>query len=190
MSIGVTTPRRCRRLLSVLITSAAVASAGVRISGRELPGSPRRERTRRAGHDLLCRVREHRHTGIEFARDDCRCRGRQCGPDDVLELARAGRSFDRARGATVPANTEASIGQTSLLGSTHVALSPPLGQEPDGHLAPGTTIPPVNKSSIFPSTEQTLSSLSVVVNGGGTRSDRRYRPQFQRSAVRTPERHT
>jgi len=66
----------------------------------------------------------------------------------------------------VPANAVATIGQTSLLGSMHVALDPPLGQSPTGRLAPGSTIT-LNRSSTYPSTEQTLSSLSVVVNAGG-----------------------
>src|ERR1700712_4103609 len=66
----------------------------------------------------------------------------------------------------VPANAVATVGQTSLLGSMHVALDPPLGQAPEGRLEPGATIG-VDKSSSYPSTEQTLSSLSVVVNGGG-----------------------
>jgi phospholipid/cholesterol/gamma-HCH transport system substrate-binding protein len=65
----------------------------------------------------------------------------------------------------VPANAVASIGQTSLLGSLHVALNPPVGQRPIGRLKPGATIP-LDKSSTYPSTEQTLSSLSAVVNGG------------------------
>jgi phospholipid/cholesterol/gamma-HCH transport system substrate-binding protein len=65
----------------------------------------------------------------------------------------------------VPANSVASIGQTSLLGSMHLALEPPLGQAPSGRLEPGATIP-LTDSSTAPSTEQTLSSLSAVVNGG------------------------
>ena len=66
----------------------------------------------------------------------------------------------------VPANAVATIGQTSLLGSMHVALDPPLGEPPTGRLRPGSTIA-LNRSSTYPSTEQTLSSLSVVVNAGG-----------------------
>lgn len=67
---------------------------------------------------------------------------------------------------TIPANAVATVGQTSLLGSMHLALNPPLGQAPEGRLQPGATIG-LNKSSTYPSTEQTLSALSVVVNGGG-----------------------
>nr|WP_156656321.1 MCE family protein [Mycobacterium sp. 852002-51152_SCH6134967] len=66
----------------------------------------------------------------------------------------------------VPGNAVATIGQTSLLGSMHVALDPPPGQLPTGRLAPGATLA-VDRSSTYPSTEQTLSSLSVVLNGGG-----------------------
>jgi phospholipid/cholesterol/gamma-HCH transport system substrate-binding protein len=66
----------------------------------------------------------------------------------------------------IPANVEASIGQTSLLGSMHLELNPPLGQPGVGRLRPGATIP-LSRSSTYPSTEQTLSSLSLIINGGG-----------------------
>jgi virulence factor Mce-like protein len=66
----------------------------------------------------------------------------------------------------IPANVEASIGQTSLLGSMHLELNPPLGKPGAGRLRPGATIP-LSRSSTYPSTEQTLSSLALVVNGGG-----------------------
>jgi phospholipid/cholesterol/gamma-HCH transport system substrate-binding protein len=66
----------------------------------------------------------------------------------------------------VPANAVATVGQTSLLGSMHVSLDPPVGQAPAGQLQAGATIP-LKQSSSYPSTEQTLASLSAVVNGGG-----------------------
>jgi len=66
----------------------------------------------------------------------------------------------------IPANVVASVGQTSLLGSMHLALNTPLGQPGTGRLQPGATIP-LSRSSAYPSTEQTLSSLGAVVNGGG-----------------------
>jgi virulence factor Mce-like protein len=61
-------------------------------------------------------------------------------------------------GVTIPANAVATVGQTSLLGSMHLALNPPLGQAPQGRLASGATLG-LNKSSTYPSTEQTLSAL-------------------------------
>jgi phospholipid/cholesterol/gamma-HCH transport system substrate-binding protein len=66
----------------------------------------------------------------------------------------------------VPANAVATVGQTSLLGSMHVALDPPVGEPPNGRLKPGTTLGP-DETSTYPSTEQTLSSVAAVVNGGG-----------------------
>lgn len=69
-------------------------------------------------------------------------------------------------GVVVPANAIATVGQTSLLGSSHLALDPPLGQAPTGRLEPGATIP-LSRSSTYPSTEATLSSVSAIVNTGG-----------------------
>lgn len=70
------------------------------------------------------------------------------------------------RDVVVPDNVVAAVGQTSLLGSMHVELNTPLGQQGSGRLRPGATIP-LARSSAYPSTEQTLSSLGAVVNGGG-----------------------
>ena len=69
-------------------------------------------------------------------------------------------------GIVVPANAVATVGQTSLLGSMHLQLNPPLGQAPSGRLQPGATIS-LDRSMSYPSTEQTLASLSAVVNAGG-----------------------
>lgn len=69
-------------------------------------------------------------------------------------------------GVVVPANAVASVGQTSLLGSMHLALNPPPGEAPEGRLQPGATVA-LNRTSTYPTTEQTLSSLAAVVNGGG-----------------------
>ncbi|MGA5544603.1 MCE family protein [Mycobacterium sp. NPDC051198] len=74
--------------------------------------------------------------------------------------------FSVQPGVVVPANVVASIGQTSLLGSMHLAINPPLGKVAEGSLPPGSTIP-LNAASTYPTTEQTLSSLATVVNGGG-----------------------
>ncbi|WP_016932049.1 MCE family protein [Rhodococcus sp. R1101] len=66
----------------------------------------------------------------------------------------------------VPANSLARIGQTSLLGSQHLELVPPVGEPPQGRLEDGDLIP-LERADAYPTTEQTLSSLSVVLNGGG-----------------------
>ncbi|CAJ1499705.1 MCE family protein [[Mycobacterium] burgundiense] len=74
--------------------------------------------------------------------------------------------FSVEPGIEVPSNAVATIGQTSLLGSMHLALNPPVGESAAAALPEGATIP-VNNASTYPSTEQTLSSLAAVVNGGG-----------------------
>lgn len=69
-------------------------------------------------------------------------------------------------GVELPANAVAKIGQTSLLGSNHLELAPPTDVRPEGVLKGGDVIP-LDRAGAYPTTEQTLSSLSVVLNGGG-----------------------
>ena len=66
----------------------------------------------------------------------------------------------------LPANATAKIGTTSLLGSYHIELVPPKGEAPQGKLRDGSVIP-LAHGSAYPSTEQTLAALSLVLNGGG-----------------------
>jgi phospholipid/cholesterol/gamma-HCH transport system substrate-binding protein len=66
----------------------------------------------------------------------------------------------------LPANATAKIGQTSLLGSLHVELAPPTDVAPEGRLTQGSLIP-LASAGAYPSTEQTLGALSVLLNGGG-----------------------
>jgi phospholipid/cholesterol/gamma-HCH transport system substrate-binding protein len=66
----------------------------------------------------------------------------------------------------LPANAIARIGQTSLLGSNHLELSAPKDVPAQGELKNGDLIP-LERAGAYPTTEQTLSSLSVVLNGGG-----------------------
>lgn len=66
----------------------------------------------------------------------------------------------------LPANTTATIGQTSLLGSLHVELATPEGAAPEGRLHNGSVIP-LSAGKSYPTTEQTLATLSLILNGGG-----------------------
>lgn len=65
----------------------------------------------------------------------------------------------------LPKNATAKIGQTSLLGSQHVELASPPNPSPE-LLKSGDTIPLKNSQS-YPTTEQTLASLSLILRGGG-----------------------
>ena len=67
---------------------------------------------------------------------------------------------------SLPANATAKIGQTSLLGSKHVALAPPTEVAPEGRLSEGSVIP-LASASVYPTTEEALTALSLVLNGGG-----------------------
>ena len=66
----------------------------------------------------------------------------------------------------LPANTTARVGQTRLLGSMHIELAPPADDAPRGQLTDGSLIP-LSAASTYPTTEQTLASVSVLLNGGG-----------------------
>lgn len=65
----------------------------------------------------------------------------------------------------LPKNATAKIGQTSLLGSQHVELAAPPNPSHE-LLKDGDTIPLKNSTS-YPTTEQTLASLSLILRGGG-----------------------
>jgi phospholipid/cholesterol/gamma-HCH transport system substrate-binding protein len=65
----------------------------------------------------------------------------------------------------LPKNATAKIGQTSLLGSQHIELASP--PDPSSQMLKNGDTIPLKHSSAFPSTEQTLASVAMVVRGGG-----------------------
>lgn len=66
----------------------------------------------------------------------------------------------------LPANTTATLGQTSLLGSLHVELAAPKDEPAQGQLHEGSLIALASTRN-YPTTEQTLSAVSMLLNGGG-----------------------
>jgi phospholipid/cholesterol/gamma-HCH transport system substrate-binding protein len=66
----------------------------------------------------------------------------------------------------LPANSTAKVGQTSLLGSMHIELAPPTDEPPQGELKDGSVIP-LSSAATYPTTEQTLAAVSILLNGGG-----------------------
>lgn len=66
----------------------------------------------------------------------------------------------------LPANATATVGQTSLLGSLHIELAPPENEAPEGRLGEGSLIP-LSSAGAYPTTEQTLAAVSLILNGGG-----------------------
>ncbi|MCT7657765.1 MCE family protein [Mycobacterium deserti] len=65
----------------------------------------------------------------------------------------------------LPANATAKVAQTSLLGSQHIELTEPAEGPVDGKLKDGSNIP-LERTGRYPTTEEVLSSLGVVVNKG------------------------
>ena len=66
-------------------------------------------------------------------------------------------------------NATAKIGQTSLLGSQHVELAdpPPDPRHPSPGLLKSGDVIPLEHSSGYPTTEQTLASFALILRGGG-----------------------
>ncbi len=69
------------------------------------------------------------------------------------------------RNVVLPANATAKVAQTSLLGSQHVELAAPSTEHAVGKLVDGSTIQ-VSRTNRYPTTEEVLSALGVVVNKG------------------------
>ena len=65
----------------------------------------------------------------------------------------------------LPANATARVAQTSLLGSQHVELAEPVDEPRVGRLEDGSQIP-LERTGRYPTTEEVLASLGVVVNKG------------------------
>ncbi|WP_102141562.1 MCE family protein [Mycobacterium hubeiense] len=65
----------------------------------------------------------------------------------------------------LPANATAKVAQTSLLGSQHIELAEPATEPAIGELKDGANIP-MDRTGRYPTTEEVLSSLGVVVNKG------------------------
>lgn len=65
----------------------------------------------------------------------------------------------------LPANATARVAQTSLLGSQHVELAAPADEPGEGELREGSNIA-LAESGRYPTTEEVLSSLGMVVNKG------------------------
>ncbi len=66
----------------------------------------------------------------------------------------------------LPANITAKLAQTSVLGSQYLELTAPTDEAPAGRLSDGDVIP-LARTSQYPSTEEVLSALSLVLNGSG-----------------------
>ncbi|HZC51076.1 MAG TPA: virulence factor Mce family protein [Mycobacterium sp.] len=89
----------------------------------------------------------------------------------ISAVQRADGSFYAAvklalnKNVVLPANATATVAQTSLLGSMHIDLAAPKGKPATGRLKDGSEIAESNTGR-YPTTEEVLSALGVVVNKG------------------------
>jgi phospholipid/cholesterol/gamma-HCH transport system substrate-binding protein len=75
-------------------------------------------------------------------------------------------SLELRNDTQLPANSVATIRQTSLLGEKFVSLAAPTSEEPVGSLADETEIP-LERTGANPDVEEVLGALSLLLNGGG-----------------------
>lgn len=66
----------------------------------------------------------------------------------------------------LPANAVARVGQSSLLGASHLELAAPVQVNPEGSLGDGDLIT-LERSGGYPTTEQTLATLAAALGGSG-----------------------
>lgn len=66
----------------------------------------------------------------------------------------------------LPADAVATLGQKSVLGAEYIQLAPPTSEPAQGVLTDGDDIP-LSRTGQYPSTEDLLSALSLMLNGGG-----------------------
>jgi phospholipid/cholesterol/gamma-HCH transport system substrate-binding protein len=69
-------------------------------------------------------------------------------------------------GVNLPANSTIKLAQTSLLATLHLEIASPIAVPPQGELRNGSVIP-LSAAGAYPDTEQTLATLSMLLNGGG-----------------------
>ncbi len=81
--------------------------------------------------------------------------------------------------AVIPANVGAKLAQTSVLGSQHLELSVPPGTDAAGRLSDGDVIP-LERTGQYPSTEEVLSALALVLNGSGLQQIRTVTSELSR----------
>lgn len=70
------------------------------------------------------------------------------------------------RDVDLPANATVKIGQTTIFGSLHLELAPPKDAPAHGKLHAGSVIP-MSQVAAYPTVEEALAALSLVLNGGG-----------------------
>jgi phospholipid/cholesterol/gamma-HCH transport system substrate-binding protein len=155
--------RRHRLAASLLITLAAISGCGWRgLNSLPLPGT---QGNGRGSFAIQAQMPD-----VNNIQANSRVRVADVTVGHVTKIERQGWhalvTMQLNRDVDLPANATAKIGTTSLLGSYHIELGLPKGEARQGRLRDGSVIP-LSRGGAYPSTEQTLAALSLVLNGGG-----------------------
>lgn len=155
----------CRRIVVGLATVATIALSGCSYGGLNslpLPGS--------AGGGPGSYTIQAELPDIANLQPNSRVRVNDVAVGNVTKVERKGWNalitMSLEGSVDLPANATATLGQTSLLGSLHIELAPPTEVPPQGKLKEGSLIP-LSSGGTYPTTEQTLGALSLLLNGGG-----------------------
>lgn len=160
------TPTRWRRAIAALLLAAAITAAsgcGWRgLNSLPLPG------TQGGGPDAF--TIQVQMPDVNNIQQNSRVRVGDVNVGTVSKIERQGwhalLTLKLNGDVDLPANSTATLGQTSLLGSLHIELAPPTEVPPQGKLHNGSLIP-LSSGKQYPSTEQTLAAASLLLNGGG-----------------------
>lgn len=153
----------CRRLVSLVMIVAAASGCGWRgLNSLPLPGTE--------GNGPGSFVIQAQMPDVNNIQANSRVRVADVTVGHVIKIERQGWHAlvtMRLNGdVDLPANATVKIGTTSLLGSYHIELGAPKGEAAQGRLRDGSVIA-LAGGGAYPSTEQTLAALSLVLNGGG-----------------------
>ena len=149
--------------VSVVMVTAGVTGCEWRgLNSLPLPGT---QGTEQGSYDIKVQMAD-----VAYVQPNSRVRVGDANVGTVTKIEREGWhalvSMRLNADVDLPANATAKLGQTSLLGSLHIELAPPVGIAPEGKLHNGSLIP-LASTGAYPSTDQTLAAVSMLLNGGG-----------------------
>ncbi|NDJ89697.1 MCE family protein [Mycolicibacter kumamotonensis] len=164
MSVAIRNIVRCTAA-SVLLALATIALGGCQWRGLNslpLPGTQ--------GRGSGSFVVQAQLPDVGYIEPNSRVRVADANVGTVTKIERQGWhalvTMRLNRDVDLPANAIAKVGQTSLLGSLHIELAPPVEAPAQGKLQDGSLIS-LDRGGLYPNTDQTLAALSLLLNGGG-----------------------
>jgi phospholipid/cholesterol/gamma-HCH transport system substrate-binding protein len=159
------TPKRLRHSAGAMLAVLAIALSGCEWRGLNSLPMPGTEGDNAGSFEIQAQLPD-----VAYIQENSRVRVGDVNVGTITKIERqdwhALITMKLNGGVDLPANATATVGQTSLLGSLHIELAPPTDLPPEGKLHNGSLIP-LSAAGAYPSTEQTLAALSLLLNGGG-----------------------